>query len=170
MMRKLAVLGIAFSLLAACDERQDKPSSCNAESAYSRNESKVTVGNGVWGTVTFTEGDCMPRIGGKSTCKTCPVQRTVRIYNYTTLNDVVDDANPHDSFYTSFNTTLIKEVEADTNGFFQAELPAGTYTVVVIENGKLYANSFNGQAGINPINIGNGKKKLNLSINWKAAY
>ncbi len=99
------------------------------------NSAKVTIKNGVWGTVSFMEGNCMPIIGLNTTCKNCPVRRIVRIYQYTTENQAIKSGII--SFYDSFSTQLIKEVETDDNGFFQTELSAGEYTMVIIENGKL---------------------------------
>jgi|GEM_PF-5928662 len=51
------------------------------------NETKVTITSGIYGTLTLTEGDCMPKIGGNS-CKTYPVRRKIHVYEYTRKNDL----------------------------------------------------------------------------------
>ena len=136
------------------------------------NEKKVSITTGVWGTVSCREGNCMPGVG-PSKCKENPVQRTVRIYAYTLLSQAT--VSQGDSrFYDAFSTPLIKETEADSQGFFQAELAPGQYTLTVIENGKLYANQFEGtpsNLAIQPFTVSNGSVlKKNILIDYKAAY
>ena len=112
----------------------------------------------------------MPVVGPDITsCVTCPVQRTVRIYEYTTISQA--NYQPGSGgFYESFNTNLVSEVQTDANGFFQAELPKGSYTVVIMEKGKLYANLSDGQGGINPVVVEGGREQLDVNINYQAAY
>lgn len=162
---------LLISILSAssCRKQVANGLRCNIQEAYSDNEAKVNISQGVWGTVSFTEGNCMPMVGGSPDCKTCPVKRTVRIYEYTTMSQAnADEQSP--TFFTSFTTTMIKEQETDAEGFFQAELVPGNYSVVVMEDGKLYANGFDGQGGINPVTVNDGAEKINININYKAAY
>ena len=112
----------------------------------------------------------MPTIGpGLTSCRTCPVKRKVQIYNYRLLSDAVRTANSY-VFFERLNTTLIAETESDANGFFQVALQPGTYTMVVVENGKLYASSGDGQGGINPFTVGTGVKNVDMRITYKAVY
>ena len=146
------------------------PGACNIQQVYEDNSKKVTITNGVWGTVSSVEGDCMPTIPAcNSCCRNCPVQRTVKIYRYTTLIDAVT-RDPYMVFFDTFNTQLVAQVDTDENGFFQAEVPAGNYSIVVVENGKLYANTKDGQGGLSPFTFGSGTKNANITMTYKATF
>ncbi len=172
---------VLLSLVFICCKKSDPvietpvdevlPNNCNIDQTYTANALKQTITNGVWGTVSFMQGNCMPTIGSASTtCKNCPVKRTVKIYAYTLRSNAVQSSlGP--SFYESFNTPLIAQVETDAEGFFQVDIPAGRYTVVVVEKGKLYANGGDGQGGINPVTVvGNSPLKANLVMTYKAYF
>jgi hypothetical protein len=159
-------------LLSGCNKDHNKeiPAICNIEQVYSDNAKKVTITNGVWGTVSCIEGDCMPTVPAcNSCCRNCPVKRTVKIYQYTTINDVVTN-NPYGTFFDSFTTQLIVQVDTDENGFFQTDIPAGYYSIVVVENGKLYANTRDGQGGISPFILTTGTKNVNLAMTYNATF
>jgi hypothetical protein len=168
-MKKLLSLGIISFTLFGCHKDSVTNKSCDIQQVYEDNEKKATITNGIWGTMAFMEGNCMPvRDPQTTTCKTCPVKRTIRIYAYTTKSQAVPQN--FGSFYDSFNTQLIKEFKSDNNGFFQMDIPAGQYTIVVVENGKLYAFGGDGQGGISPITITGGKQKVNLTLTYKASF
>ena len=165
-MKKIFVLFFSLvSVLSSCDKE-------DIGKIYRDNEKKVTIQTGVWGTISFREGNCMP--GNKNKCSEKPVFRQVRIYPKTRIADVVSYNQDEPTFFMGFNATLIKALDTDNQGFFQIELPAGEYSLVTVENGKLYANSFQGvgtEAIINPITIESGKtSKHNFVIYYKAAY
>jgi hypothetical protein len=169
------VLGSCLSLLLFISCHKDNhnsttPKTCNIQQAYANNVKKVTITNGVWGTVSSVEGDCMPTIPAcNSCCQNCTVQRTVRIYQYTTLSDAVT-SDPYNVFFDSFNTQLVVQVDTDEDGFFQADVPAGKYSIVVVENGKLYANARDGQGGLSPFAFSSGTKNANLTMTYKATF
>lgn len=166
---------VLLSLVLVSCEKQDNEKNnntdeCSTSAGFAPVETKITVTQGIYGTVHFTQGDCMPTIApGSMNCRTCPVKRKVRIYNYSLLSDAVRSANSYD-FFERLNTTLIAETESDANGFFQVTLQPGTYTMVVVENGKLYANGGDGQGGINPFTVGTGIKNVDMRITYKAVY
>ena len=149
---------------------QNSTTACNIEKTYTLNASKVTITTGIWGTVSSMEGNCMPPIApATTTCTNCPVQRTIKIYQYTTLTQATPSGTSG-VFYDSFSTPLVAQVNADTEGFFQINLPAGHYTIVIVENGKLYANGFDGNGGITPFNYSTGLQKVNLTMTYKATF
>src|SRR5262245_48942879 len=140
MYRYLALV-LIITIIQSCHKKagsNDDQYTCDMQKVKAMNAGKVSITNGVWGTIAFTEGDCMPTMLPASTCKTCAVKRTVRIYEYTTYQQATPSNGSR--FFDSFSTNLIKEVETDDLGFFQTELPAGKYTIAIVENGKLYAN------------------------------
>ncbi len=136
---------------------------CDMMAIQQSNSARVTIANGVWGTVSLKQGDCMPTTSKTSTCSACPVEREVRIYSYTTLQDI-EPATDNPSLAKSFKTQLIKTVMADDQGFYQADLPAGKYSVVIVEDGNLYLNVLDNEGGISPVTIAQGRVNLNLVV------
>lgn len=159
-----------FLFISCHKDDKTAPQTCNIQQAYGENAKKVTISNGVWGTVSSVEGDCMPTVPVcSSCCRNCPVERTVKIYQYTTLNNAVT-SDPYKDFFDKFNTQFVTQVDTDENGFFQTDIPAGHYTIVVVENGKLYGNTRDGQEGISPFVLSAGIKNINLAMTYKATF
>lgn len=160
---------LLITIIQSCHKKTDSSSSvsCDMPKVYAINAAKVTVTNGVWGTIASTEGNCMPAVI-PGNCKTCPVKRTVKIYEYTTRSQ----ASPSNAtiFFDSFSTNLVKEVETDDDGFFQTELPVGQYTIVIVENGKLYSNGGDGSGGLSPFTKAAGNTTVNVTMNYNANY
>jgi hypothetical protein len=168
-MKHCFALAFLFLMMTSC-RREANPVStdCDMSAVLAANASKVTISNGVWGTVSSMEGNCMPIVGPGSTCKECPVQRKVRIYEYTLQSQAIPVTNTR--FYDSFSTQLIKELNTDNNGFFQTELSPGQYTIVIVENGKLYSFGQDGQGGISSYTHQGGANIRNLRMTYKAAF
>lgn len=135
---------------------------CDIEKIRVQNRAKVTITQGIWGTLSRMTGNCMPVIGPKSTCRNCPVQRAIRVYEYTLRSQAVRTDTV--DLFSSFSTRLIAEVNADADGFYQFELPAGHYTLAPIEEGRLYAGGFDGQGGLEPFTVSTGREELNPVI------
>jgi len=157
--------------LSSCKKsaKQDDAVKADIDKVQEKNSAKVTITSGVWGTVSKKEGDCMPIYDAKTTtCKQYAIQREVRIYAYTT-NDNATPKVPLNGLYDSFNTQLVKTVNADAEGFFQTQLTDGKYTIVFVEEGKLYASTGDGQGGISPVEVKNNKVVANLVLN-RAVY
>lgn len=177
--KKISMKQICFAALlslfvVSCDkldcEKHPAVDECSKSAGFAPVEPKITVSQGIYGTVQFKLGNCMPIGGpGVSDCRTCPVKRKIQIYNYSLITDAVRSLNST-VFFERLNTKLIAETESDANGFFQVTLQPGTYTMVVVEDGKLYANSGDGQGGINPFTVGTGIKSVDMRIDYKAVY
>jgi len=169
-MKTILPAAVYILLLTSCHKNETPPApSCNIENTRTANEAKVSITNGIWGTVSSMEGNCMPMIGpGPSACSHCPVKRTVKIYELATYHQ----ATPQDlhGFYTSINTPLVKELETDSQGFYQIDLAPGRYTVVIVENNKLYTFGFNSDGSLSPVHFEGGLLKTDLSMMYKAAF
>ena len=139
--------GIAF---LACNKDTNHVSvGWNNESELrEHNAKKVSISTGGFGTLIQREGNCMPIVDSNE-CRWFPISNTIQIYSYTTLDNVFGDG----PFFTAVNTKLLEEIKPDNEGFFQFKLDTGKYSVFIVENGAFYANSYNGQRGINPIEI-----------------
>ncbi len=163
---------IAVLFFVQCNKKHssDDCNICNIQKTYTLNAAKVTITNGIWGTVSSMEGNCMPPVAPNSkTCTHCPVQRTIKIYNYTTLSQATPTANSS-VFYDSFNTALVAQINSDADGFFQVNLPSGQYSIAIVENGKLYANGSDGFGGIVPVTVTNITQKFDLAMTYKAVF
>ncbi len=168
-MNRLLALLLVFAF-ASCDKAVVDPiEPCDLQAAYAANAGKVTITSGVWGTVSQMSGNCMPIMGPGSTCRHCAIQRTVRFYEYTTRNQATAAPNTG-GFYTAFSTQLVREVPADALGFFQADLPPGTYTMAIVENGMLYANGIDATNGINPVTVTAGLTQRNFISTYQAVF
>ncbi len=169
-MRSFILSACCAILLLSCGKHMRNEASPDIHKTYTSNSARVTVKSGIWGTIAMQEGNCMPTMGTNMDCKTYPVKRTVRIYEYT-LPDAAVPTEGKAAFYDSFSTRLVKEVSSDKNGFYQADVPPGRYTVVVIEDGKMYANISDGQGGLNPAEV-NASQPLehNVTLTYKATF
>ncbi|MBX2932102.1 MAG: hypothetical protein KF781_09165 [Chitinophagaceae bacterium] len=146
------------------------PTVCDIQEVYAKNANKVTITNGIWGTVSSMEGNCMPIIDPSSNaCKHCPVKRTIQFYPYT-LHSNATMIGSSNVFFSSFNAPLIAQVDADAEGFFQINIPSGHYSIAIVENGNLYANGRDGYGGLCPVNFTGGLEKINLTMTYKAAF
>ena len=142
------------------------PANCDIQQVYNENAKKVSITNGVWGTVSLAEGNCMPSVP-YTPCKIqrCPIKRTVKIYQYSTTSNTIP-FNPYGPFFDSLNTQLVRQVNTDENGFFQADIPTGHYSIFIVENGKLYAdnNKKDNQGGLYPLSFTSGMINVNLEL------
>ena len=111
------------------------------EKLYKKNQSKISVEQGVAGTLIMKEGNCMPMIGpyeGDNPCRSFPVERTIQIYEPTSDSEV--ESNGPGPTYEEVHTKLIAETNSDEEGFFQLQLDSGQYSLFIIEKGKYYRN------------------------------
>lgn len=125
------------------------------------NRQKISIQQGLAGTLIMKEGDCMPMINpATTTCKHYPVKRTICIYPYTKiqsfagLDDIIMPNAP------------VARVETDDEGFFQYPLANGTYSVLVEEKGKLYCKNTDGYGGLNPVTVNSIVANVDCSIDY----
>jgi hypothetical protein len=115
------------------------------------------------------KGNCMPVIGPGSGCSHCAIQRTVQIYQFTTPAQA--SAVPSQGgFYNNFSTQLVKQVVTDVYGFYQVDLPPGKYSVVIVENGKLYNGVSDAGGGIGGIEVTGGQQKYDFVSRYQATF
>lgn len=77
------------------------------------------------GTTYLLSGNCMPGAGGD--CNRKPISTTVYIYPV---------INQNSSFTGEKTPALLTKTKSDRNGTFKVDLPPGTYSVYVDDNGK----------------------------------
>jgi hypothetical protein len=161
----LCLLLLCLSCTKTKQTADDVNEKCDMPAIYALNANKVTLANGVWGTASITQGNCMPTVNQSNSCSSCAIQREVRIYEYTKKADAVQN-KAGGPFYDSFKTKQIQSVQTDNKGFYQVTLPDGVYSVVIVENGLLYASLMDGLGGLSPVMVSKGKVKADLTLNY----
>jgi hypothetical protein len=106
------------------------------------------IKQGLYGTVFLKQGNQMPA-PGRAVSNGQPVKREIVIYQLTNINDV---KNNNGVFY-GVKTALVAKTTSNAKGQFAIALPAGQYSVFVVEKEGLYANYFNGKGSINPVEV-----------------
>lgn len=126
------------------------------------------IKQGIYGTVTWLQGNMMPSPDEPRATNGNPIARTLNIYEVVTFKEVEGQA----PLFNSVKGKLIKSVKSNNKGFYECELPAGTYSVFTVEpEGGFFANSFDGNGQINAITVGQNEIiKLDILVNYKAAY
>ena len=92
-----------------------------------QNREKVTVTQGVWGTLTLMGGNWMPDIW--QSARVYLVSKEIVVYEYTDYKDVEFVVSPW--FISKINSRLIASTTSDEDGFFELELDPGKYSILV---------------------------------------
>ncbi len=153
---------LVLAMCASCEKSDVNPGNGSRvhdlDSLIVRNLEKVTVDQGVTGTIIIQEGNCMPHVSEEPEpnpdCIIYTAKRTVYIYEYTTADQVVIDPEldlPY--FFSHVETELVETVSSDADGFFEVALPPGTYSLFILEKDALYANLWDSQGGIQPVTV-----------------
>jgi hypothetical protein len=155
---KILIL-VLFPLLFACG-KDNYDWTNKTDDLYKHNEKKISITEGIWGTLIQREGNWMPGADGNR--KEFPAQRKVAVYEYTTVEEIKGYPTSCEVF-----TKLIATTTCDKEGFYELKLKPGRYSVFLKEKGKLYANSGDGDGGINPVIVETSKvSEMNLVIDY----
>jgi len=153
--------------------------SCDPKS----NENRVTISQGVSGTVCFWEGDFMPHsdsgriidlisnIFSESEGTIKPVAREIYISRVITVRDATDShaVQTRGEFLSFIPAKIVATTSSDKKGFYQLELPPGSYTIFVKENNAFYANRFDAERRITPFEVRpKNVTKMPLDITYKS--
>jgi len=126
---------------------------------------------GIIGQLYWMEGNQMPMIveDGEEpiTQEKMKIKRTVRIYELTRLNEL----ELSNGLFEAPSTNLVAEVISDETGQFKVGLPPGKYSVFTVEEDGLFANIFDQEMNVNPIEITEEEWVImNIKIDYKAFY
>ena len=166
---------VIFYFSFSCSDEQNTPESESkdwtnkVEELNVYNKTKVTVKEGIYGTLIQAEGNCMPTTVDweNTTCKNYPIKRKIRIYEKTKYDQVVQKDG---AFYSEIKTKLIATAESNDEGFYEIKLSPGKYSVFIEEKGLLYARIFDGEGYISSIEVEPAKvSEYNLMIDY-ASY
>lgn len=157
-----AGLSLVFSLCLVRDLRAQKRKAAPLASCDRQ------VVQGLKGLIFEVSGNQMPS-PGKGVPIRKGVQREFGIFKLSNLNQAVKGKD--DCFFKNPGTSLVKRARSDKNGCFVLSLPPGKYSVFVREKGQWYANSFNGDGEICPVEVfPDSLSQLDFRINHGAWY
>jgi len=121
---------------------------------------------GICGAVLLKQGNQMPG-PGRVASPGQAVVREIAIYQLTNLSE----AKTNGTYFTGIKTALVAKTSSNAKGYFEAALPAGQYSVFVVEKEGLYANYFNGKGSINPVEVlKDSLIRKDIYISHKAAF
>ncbi len=151
----LTCLLISIEFLGSCTEDPEEPPIQTAK-------------QGLHGTIYFLEGNFMPPSSGTTT----PVERELRVYELTTLDQVTRVNTEYPGlFISTVQTKLIAKAQSDVEGKFKVELPPGQYSLMVLEGDMLYVNLFGGMGEIFPVEVTEDNyNEIAFKIDYMAVY
>jgi hypothetical protein len=79
------------------------------------------------------------------------IKTTLYIFDLTNLDQTIRQGQS--SFYLSVKTKLVKKIETDTSGYFKVKLPVGHYSLFTKKDTLFYANWFDGNNNIAPVQV-----------------
>jgi hypothetical protein len=121
---------------------------------------------GIQGIVLWFEGNQMPGFDREPDPGE-GIEREIYIYELTNHNQGISVG----VFYTSINTRLIAVAKSINNGEFKISLPPGHYSLLVKEESGLFANIFDMDNNINPVQVNSGQfTEVTIQVNYSAAY
>lgn len=79
------------------------------------------------------------------------IKGVIYIYEITNASQAVRQENT--SFYSSLSTKLVRQVQTKNNGYFKVRLPAGRYSLFIKKDSVFYANRFDSDNNIAPVEV-----------------
>ena len=121
---------------------------------------------GIKGQITWFEGNLMPGPGRDVSTGT-PIERTVLIYPLTNLTQVKGSA----PLFESVAHEPLERIQSNAEGTFTANLAPGFYSIFTMEDEGLFANFFDGNQNIHPVEVKKGIfTQVEIQVNYKSAY
>ncbi len=127
---------------------------------------------GIHGQLFWVEGNLMPQVSENGTGPTESklrqgVQRTVKVHSLTH----VDQLSVGDYLIGNIQTPEIASFDTELDGTFRIELPTGKYSLFTVEQDGFFANTFDSENHINPVEVKSGEwSRFDIIINYKAVY
>ncbi|WP_204281873.1 carboxypeptidase-like regulatory domain-containing protein [Pontibacter burrus] len=172
-MRSILFL-MLLTLAACCGSKQGKTTTASETGTITQPEttqvqqSQAAIKQGISGRILWESGNRMPSPDAPPTESKRGVQRTVYIYKLTNANQVTTQ---NGVFHTNIQTNLVSKVVTDANGYFSVALEPGNYSLFTEEEKGLYANLFDGEMNIFPVEVKKGEvTTIEFLINYQASY
>ncbi len=131
-------------------------------------EAQTAIRQGIAGKVLWESGNRMPSPDAPQRSGRRGVQRTVYVYALTKASQ----ATAQDGvFYTDIKTKLVAQAATDADGNFSLPLEPGHYSLFTKEDKGLYANLFDGDNNIFPVEVKEGQvTSVEFLVNYNATY
>ncbi|RDV13885.1 carboxypeptidase regulatory-like domain-containing protein [Pontibacter diazotrophicus] len=176
-MLKLLLLPLTL-LLSSCNgtnhssqsqenqEQMEQPNTQQTAGAATQAQ-QAPIEQGIVGKVIWQAGNQMPSPDAPPS-KGRGVQRTVYIYELTNGSQA---KTIEGVFHTNIQTNLVTQVATDADGNFAVSLEPGMYSLFTKEEKGLYANLFDGENNIFPVEVQEGQvTTVEFLINYAASY
>ncbi|MBF9255499.1 carboxypeptidase regulatory-like domain-containing protein [Pontibacter sp. 172403-2] len=139
-----------------------------ATSQKAQQEQQAPIEQGITGQVLWVSGNQMPSPDAPQSSGKRGIQRTVYVYELTNSSQATTTDGV---FHTNIQTKLVTQVTTDAEGNFAVSLPPGKYSLFTKEENGLYANLFDGEMNIFPVEVQKGQvTNVEFVINYKASY
>jgi hypothetical protein len=97
------------------------------------------------------------------------IKAVLYVYQLTSLSQVTKSGGS--AFYSSIATKLVQSVTSDESGYFYTSLPPGEYSLFTKKDALFYANNFDGENHIAPVEVVAHKvTQVNVNIDYDAVY
>lgn len=124
--------------------------------------------SGLSGHVYFVSGNQMPSPDNPPSAPK-GIKTTLYIYELTNMSQVARDGMT--PFYKSISSKLVKAIETEEDGSYKVKLKPGRYSLFVKKGDLFYANIFDGENNIYPVEVGKGKMtEEDFKVNYSAVY
>ena len=159
---------LPLALLLLCCNGSHQTTSNQEQVAQSDTQAQQTpIEQGISGKVLWQAGNQMPSPDVPPS-KGRGVQRTVYIYELTNGSQATTTDGV---FHANIQTDLVTKVETDADGNFAVRLEPGVYSLFTKEKKGLYANLFDGENNIYPVEVKEGRlTHVEFLINYEASY
>jgi hypothetical protein len=166
--RRIAMTAAVLLLMGATGACHHADEPCTHQALLpARNGAKVSIAQGIWGDVWFWAGNFQPPC---ITGTVAPVSREVLVHDLTPYDSVTFAARGP-TFYSAIRTPLIATIRSDASGFFQVQLPPGTYSIFTREDTLFYANGLDGHGNIWPVSVvADSVTGIRFDINYEASW
>ena len=130
--------------------------------------SKLQAQQGIEGMVIKVSGNQMPSPDIPKTPQK-GFKTTLYIYELTNLSQVVKQNES--AFYSAINSKFVTKVETKEDGTFKVSLPEGKYSLFVKKEELFYANLYDGEGNIAPVEVAKGKMtRIVTKVDYDAVY
>ena len=121
---------------------------------------------GLQGRVLLRSGNHMPG-PGRTMPSDQPVSREIQVYALTHVSQLT----PSGSFYSQIQTKQVAKIVSGPDGTFRLLLPPGKYSLFVQEAQGLFANRFDGEGHVFPVEVKPGQMApVEIIIDYNASY
>lgn len=163
MKNHLFIIFLSLIVFQSCQKNEP----INMYNIIEDNISKISISQGIAGTVYYREGNFQPVVEPGSGIE-YPLSRNVFLHAYT------DPRMSHSVFIEldCVKTDILSQIQSDANGFYQFEISEiDTFSIFVKEDNKYYLDFMDGQGGLNPVRVYPDSVMIyNIVLDYNACY